>query len=156
MLVAGPIDLSRAELLTPVEMRDVVEYLPKEHDVEPSADNGWRGAKVTQPTRTVVAQRKVHGLSMMRALRKLNDECGKLANAALLGEETPLPVLEKMRREVKPTPKPTELSADTKRIHAERALGFLGKTDKFVERELLKLGRTKEQVAEYLRSRHAA
>lgn len=153
VLVAGPVDLSRSASLSPRWVRELNETRPKRIQLPPDPHNGHIATVVT-PVLTRVGQTTIYGEALPRALRRANKELGKLANAALLAQPTPADVLDGLRHASRPPQKPNVLPPEAARIHAERALGFLGKPDMHVERELKKLGRSPAQIAEYLKARH--
>lgn len=152
-VVAGPIDLTRAEALSPKWHRDVLKSVEREQRVEPNGMNGWKGAKVKVPVLIKDRTEPVYGESMKRALRRVNIELGKLANAALIGEPTAGAVLAGMQRATKPTRKPVELSEYDAMLVSERSAGFLGRPRMYVERELRRMGRTEADIAKYLEKR---
>lgn len=154
VIVGGPIDLSRAESLSPAWTRDVRETRPQPVTTEP--DENGRTITRVQPVLTTVGTERIHGESVSPASRRLNRAAGKLLNAAILGyEEASLALLESMQRAVKAPKKRVEETPRDKRLRAERAMGFLGKNDREVARMLKAAGRSDSQVAQYLKERAA-
>lgn len=154
VVVGGPIDLSRAESLSPAWTRDVTETRPMRVTSEP--DNQGRSVTAVLPMLTKVGAVRVHGESVGPAAKRLNKASGRLLNAALLGkDEAPLALLESMQRDSKPKRHHPQPTAKDKRLAAERALDLLGKPDVEVARVLRKAGRSEEQIAKYLRERAA-
>ena len=154
VVVGGPIDLTRAESLSPAWTREVRQTRPTPVTSEPDG-SGHTVTKVL-PQLQVVGFERVHGESVAVTAKRLNRATGRLLNLAILGyEERALELLETMQRTEKPKRKRVEETAKDKRIRAERAMGFLGKSDAFVRDALLKAGRSKEQVEKYLRERAA-
>lgn len=154
VVVGGPIDLSRAESLSPAWTRELMETRPTKVTSEP--DNQGHTVTRVLPQLTKVGTVRVHGESVPPTQRRLNKVTGRLLNAALLGKDVaPLELLEAMQRTEKPQRKPIQETAKDKRIRAERAMGFLGKPDGYVRDALLKAGRTREAVEKYLKERAA-
>lgn len=155
VLVVGPVDLSRAETLSPRWLRDV--RVTKPQDIEREADNmGHVIVDRGVPVLTKVGEEVVHGESVDRVQRRANRELGKLLNGALAEAPLTLEVLEGLVRTAKPTPKKLTETPQDKAARAERALGFIGKSDAFVRQALLKAGRKPAQVEKYIRERSAA
>jgi hypothetical protein len=154
VVVAGPIDLTRAEALSPAWTREIRETRPTNVTSEP--DNSGHTTTKLLPMLTKVGSQRVHGESVLLAARRLNRESGKLLNAALLGSDVaPLELLESMRRDAKPVKPRIQETKRDKRLRAERAMDLLGKPDVVVARVLKAAGRTEAQIAAYLKERAA-
>lgn len=155
MLVGGPIDLSRAESLSPRWVRELKETRPTKVKLPPRKHDAFV-EEVVAPVLTVIGHEVVHGESVGVAQRHANREMGKLLNAAMLDGEVPLEMLEALQRAVKPELKRIEETPKQKRERAERAMGFTGKPDTFVRTALLGMGRKTKDVERYIRERNAA
>lgn len=156
VLVGGPIDLSRAESLSPRWVRERKETRPTKVKLPPRKADAYVET-VIAPLLTVVGYDIVHGESVAVAQRHANRELGKLLNAAMMFDEVaPLELLEALQRPTKPELKHIEETPKQKRERAERAMGFTGKPDDFVRTALLKMGRRKGDVEKYIRERNAA
>lgn len=155
VLVAGPIDLSRAESLSPRWEREVRATRPTEIELPPDPENG-RVVKKVVPLLTKVGTEVVHGESVPLVQRHVNREMGKILNAAMLVEPLELEVLEALQRATKEERRPIQETPAQKRERAERALGFTGKTDAYVRKALLDMGRRKGDVEKYIAQRKAS
>lgn len=152
VVVCGPIDLSRAESLSPAWTRDVMETRPVMVASEP--DNMGNIARAKLPMLTKVGTERIHGESVPVTARRLNKVSGRLLNAALLGKDVaPLELLEALQRTEKPQRKRITETRRDKWLRAERAMDLLGKPDVEVRRALLKAGRSESQVDAYLKER---
>lgn len=152
VIVAGPIDLSRAESLSPAWTRDVTETRPAKVTSEP--DNQGHTVTAVLPMLTKVGEMRLHGESVGPASKRLNKAAGRLLNAALLGKDVAsLELLESLLRTGKPLRKHREETRYDKWVRAERALDLLGKSDVIARRMLLAAGRTPSQVDKYIAER---
>lgn len=156
VLVSGPIDLSKAKSLSPAWTREKLATRPEQVTLAPNKENGRR-AVITVPVLQRIGSERVHGESSHRTAARANQELAALVDAAFMGAEVPLEVLEGL---IQPEPKvePVEPvhSAQMKREHAERAMGFTGLADAEVRRRLLAMGRRKGDVDKYIAERRAA
>ncbi len=155
VLVAGPIDLSRAESLSPAWTRALMETRPTAVKLEPTKHNPNPGSKVIG-VMTKVREERVHGEAPHRVASRANKELAILMNLALAGGELELELLEAMQRTTKPVAKRRQETDADKRVRAERAMGFLGLPDATVRQKLLVMGRRKSDVEAYIRQRSAA
>jgi hypothetical protein len=156
VLVKGPMDLSKAESLSPVWTRELKETRPKSHLMSPDKENGRR-AVVVAPTWETIGEVRVHGESAGRVAKRGVHELSTLLDDAVRSKDLPLDVLEALVPA--PTDKKLELPQSTEKdaaTLAERALGFIGMPDAEVRRRLLALGRRKSDVDRYLSQRKAA
>lgn len=152
VVVHGPIDLSRAESLSPAWTRDVTETRPRRVESEP--DGQGRITSAVLPMLTRVGQTRVHGESVTPAARRLNKVAGRLLNAALLGGDVAsLELLESLLRTAKPERKHRTDTRYDKWLRAERALDLLGKPDAIARRLLLAAGRPPAAVDKYITER---
>lgn len=154
VLVGGPIDLTRAESLSPRWVREKKETRPTRIKLPPDKENG-KVREVVSPVLTVVGKYIVHGESVGLMQRHVNREMGKLLNMAMHEPEQPLELLEQLQRPTKAEPKHIQETPAQKRERAERALGLKGKPDDFVRAVLLKMGRRHRDVEKYIRERNA-
>jgi len=155
VLIGGPIDLTRAESLSPRWVREHKETKPTQVKLPPRKEDGYVET-VTAPVLTTVALDVVHGESVPLALRHANREMGKLLNMALVDPEQPLELLEQLQRATKPEQKHIQETPAQKRERAERALGFKGLSDEVVRKRLLAMGRRKGDVDRYIAQRRAS
>jgi len=155
VLVGGPIDLSRAESLSPRWEREKKETKPTEVTLPPDKERG-EVRTVVAPVLTVVGTEVVHGESVQLMQRHANRELGKLLNMAMVDPPQALELLEALQRPTKEEPKHIQETPAQKRERAERALGFKGLSDEQVRKKLLALGRRKSDVDRYLKERHAS
>jgi hypothetical protein len=152
VIVGGPIDLSRAESLSPAWTRDIQQTRPTKVTSEP--DNQGHTTTSVLPMLTKVGTERVHGESVTPAAKRLNGAAGRLLNAALLGKDVaPLELLEAMQRTAKPKRKHRDETRYDKWLRAERALDLLGKPDAVAARVLTAAGRTPADVEKYMRER---
>jgi len=152
VIVGGPIDLSRAESLSPAWTRE--RRMSKPGKVTTDPDEQGRTITSIRPVDTIVGHDRVHGESVEPAARRLNKQAGILLNRALLGREVAaLELLEAMQRTEKPKRKHREETRYDKWLRAERALDLLGKNDVEAGRLLRAAGRSSEAVEKYLRER---
>lgn len=155
VLIGGPIDLARAETLSPRWEREVKATKPTEVELPPDKENG-NVRRVVSPVLQVVGKEVVHGESVPPTQRRLNREMGKLLNMALLDPVQPLEVLEALRRTTTEEPKPLQETPAQKRERSERALGLKGLSDDQVRQRLLGMGRRKADVEKYIAQRRAS
>lgn len=154
VLVGGPINLARAESLSPRWVRERKETRPTKVTLPPEKETG-KVHTVVAPVLTVVGHEVVHGESVHVTQRRLNREMAKVLNQVMLEPEQSLEQLEALQRATKEEPKHIQETPAQKRERAERAMGFTGKTDDFVRKALLSMGRKKGDVERYIAKRHS-
>lgn len=151
VLIAAPMDLTQATILSPVHIAEDRETRPVQLDSKP--DEMGRVHKIPGRALTVVGKHAEYGETMPLLLTRLNSECGVMANAALLAEPLPDAVLAKMKRAAKVPRKPVRETARDIFVRGERALGILGLPDNRAREVMLKAGRLKADVEAYLKTR---
>lgn len=151
--VRGLMDLSACESISPRRVDSDMETRPMAHETEP--DNMGNVFRVVRPTMVKVGSHPVHGQRSDRSMRKAIEALGVQLNRAIHGEPESIEALEALVPPPKPPKQHRQETAKDKRIRAERAMGFLGRSDAYVRDALLKAGRTVEQAEKYIRERAA-
>lgn len=153
VVVKAPLDLSKAETLSPRWERERKETRPTKVELPPDSNDGSI-RRVTAPILTVVGTELVHGESVPPTLRRLTKESADMVNAALASTPVAMDFLEGLKRPAKEERKVRQETPKQKRERAEMALGFKNKSDDFVRSKLLGMGRKKSDVEKYIRERH--